>query len=295
MMKKLAKICLGTVQLGMKYGIKNELGRQPSNEEAFGLLDWAVNNGIKSFDTASAYGNAENVLGEFGIGQYPVKVISKLKSDSRIDISKEIQHEVEKSLRRLKLQNLDGYLLHDAKDFYSKDIMIGLINCKEKGLVKNIGVSIYEPEDALQVAKSGSVDYIQIPYNVFDRRLDQTEFFEVTKKNKIRVFARSAFLQGLLLIDIKKIPNGLREVRQPLKKFEQICGEYGFSRVEAALLFSGCHEGIDEIVIGVETKEQLISNFDILKKINEFADCHAVLSKEFRKIEKKIMTPSRWS
>mgnify|MGYP000893148465 CR=1 FL=1 len=37
-----AKLCLGTVQFGMKYGVKNELGRQPTDEEAFSVLDAAL-------------------------------------------------------------------------------------------------------------------------------------------------------------------------------------------------------------------------------------------------------------
>ena len=62
------KLCLGTVQFGMNYGIKNELGRQPSKDESFAVLETAIAAGVSFFDTASAYGNAERLLGEFGIG-----------------------------------------------------------------------------------------------------------------------------------------------------------------------------------------------------------------------------------
>ncbi|MBQ8699417.1 MAG: aldo/keto reductase, partial [Schwartzia sp.] len=59
-------LCLGTVQLGMKYGVNNELGRQPTRKESYDVLQAALELGIDCFDTASAYGNAETVLGDFG-------------------------------------------------------------------------------------------------------------------------------------------------------------------------------------------------------------------------------------
>ena len=53
-----AKLCLGTVQFGMRYGVHNALGRQPTDAEAFAVLDAARDAGIDAFDTASAYGTA---------------------------------------------------------------------------------------------------------------------------------------------------------------------------------------------------------------------------------------------
>ena len=59
---QLAKLCLGTVQFGMKYGINNQEG-QPTEEACFEMLDIAIEKGIDVIDTARAYGTAEIVLG----------------------------------------------------------------------------------------------------------------------------------------------------------------------------------------------------------------------------------------
>ncbi len=291
------KLCLGTVQLGMKYGIKNQLNRKPTIQESFTVLETAIQRGIDYFDTASIYGNAEEVLGEFGINKYNVKVISKLKPNldiAAINIVNQVQIEIEKSLQRLNINYLDGYLLHEAKDFYRPEILDGLLRCKKKGLIKHIGVSIYEPEDAVYAVQSGMVDYIQIPYNVFDQRLDRTEFFVFTKKNKIKVFARSVFLQGLLLLNEERIPNYLKNVKPYLIKFHQIINKYNYSPVEAAFLFSYLHEGIDKVVFGVDTSKQLIDNFSILEKISAFKLCYNELFGAFLDIDRKIITPSLW-
>ena len=78
----LSKLCLGTVQFGMKYGINNQLGRQPTMDESFSMLDYAISNGIGVIDTAAAYGEAEELLGSYlkkRQCKQEVKIISKLK------------------------------------------------------------------------------------------------------------------------------------------------------------------------------------------------------------------------
>jgi len=63
-MNKISKLCLGTVQLGLDYGVANREGK-PSLEKSLKILDFACERGIRWFDTAQAYGNAEEVLGEY--------------------------------------------------------------------------------------------------------------------------------------------------------------------------------------------------------------------------------------
>ena len=288
------KLCLGTVQLGMKYGIKNEINRQPTCQESLAVLETAINSKIKYYDTASVYGNAEEILGKFNIGSYDVNVVSKLRPNISFDEVATVQKEVRKSILRLNIDVIDGYILHDAKDFYNQGIMNGLQTCKEKGLVRNIGVSIYGIQDAINVVRSGLVDYIQIPYSVFDQRLNETDFFYIAAKNSVRIFARSAFLQGLLLMNIKDLPSKLLEVKPYLEKFECIVSDYGLTRYEAAFLFSYCNEAIDQLVFGVDTKEQLLNNCSLVQKADNFKECYTALYRNFKDINLNIINPSMW-
>ena len=287
------KLCLGTVQLGTRYGIKNELGRQPTDKESFAVLRRAIDSGIEYFDTASIYGDAERILGDFGIGNYPVNVISKLKPNLESD-EKIVLNEICDSLGRLQMQTLYGYMLHRASDFYRKEIMNGLRLAKERGLIKNIGVSIYEPEDALRIVSDKSIDCIQIPYSVLDQRLDQTDFFELAEKNHIRVFARSAFLQGLLLMKPEDVPVNLKPVVPLLQRFNNIIKRYEFSNKEAAFLFSYCHIGISNLVFGVDTADQLVENWRTIVRSREFADCFKDLYGAFVDVDRRIIIPSLW-
>jgi len=287
------KLCLGTVQLGLKYGIKNELERQPTTTESFNILQEALDGGISYFDTASAYGNAEDVLGDFGLVKKGARVISKLPANVADDEGVVLKVCTD-SLKHLQADKLDGYLFHDAKDIYRKNICDGMLKLKQEGLAENIGVSIYEPEDALYAAGQPEIDYIQVPYNVFDQRLDECGFFVKAKQNGKKVFARSAFLQGLLLMDIDKVPQNLSGAVPLIQRFEQIVGQYNFSRLEAALLYSYCHKGIDYVVFGVDTVQQLRQIIDVANKQNQFENCFEALWGQFTKIDRKIIVPSLW-
>ena len=68
--KKLSNMSLGTVQLGMNYGIANDAGK-PELSKSFDMLSAALESGITSLDTARGYGDAEDVLGQyFKSGRY---------------------------------------------------------------------------------------------------------------------------------------------------------------------------------------------------------------------------------
>ncbi|QQG46243.1 MAG: aldo/keto reductase [Candidatus Niyogibacteria bacterium] len=285
------KLCLGTVQLGLDYGMNNKRGK-PSREESLAILDRAYEGGIEVFDTAYAYGDAEDILGEWLEGRglnNKISVISKLKPHTT-----EVEEEVKKSLARLKRDYLDGYLLHTPEYIYNDAVWSALKSVKKKGLVKNIGVSIYEEKDAMYAVQERKVDYVQIPYSVFDQRLHKTDFFETARKNGVKVFARSAFLQGLVFMDEGAIPDYLSDAKEYLREFNNIIKKHGFTRAEAALLFSHKNPAIDYVVFGVDNIEQLEENLRIIRDSKNFDACAKELRDKFTDIKKSIIFPSLW-
>lgn len=295
------KLVLGTVQFGLHYGINNKTGK-PSRAKVFRMLDKVVEKGIEYIDTAAAYGDAEEILGEYLAarkGKVDLKIISKLMPNliTGKDQNPEavVEHEVRASLSRLNKDYLDGYLLHTPANFYNERILNGLIKCKESGLIKNLGVSIYETKEALDAASSGVVDYIQIPYNVFDQRLNKTDFFKIAKEKNVTVFARSAFLQGLMLMDLGEIPAHLEIAKKHLEEYDQIIGKYNLSRLEASFFFSYANPDIDYLVFGVDNLEQLIEDIGLTEKTIDFAECYSELKDRFLDIDKSIIIPSLWA
>src|SRR5690606_37216178 len=77
------RLSLGTVALGLDYGIANRNGR-PGKHEAFAILSAALESGITCWDTARTYGNAEELIGEFlqSDNRSPVTLVTKFKIGS---------------------------------------------------------------------------------------------------------------------------------------------------------------------------------------------------------------------
>lgn len=295
------KLALGTVQFGLEYGINNSFGK-PSRAQSLEMLEYALGQGITTFDTAHAYGNAEEILGEFleRHNADTIKIITKLQpnvisdSDSKEKILEIISTNLKESLARLKREYVDGYLLHTPEYVRNEKIIDALLQLKKSGLVKNIGVSIYEEGDAIYAANLDAVDYIQVPYSIFDQRLEKNGFFTLAKKNGKTVFARSAFLQGLFFMKNDRIPAHLENVKPYLEKLDGILLKYNLSRQQAALLFSLKNPKIDYVVFGVDTKEQLEQNITTAKNPIECEALIAELQGAFASMEKNIIFPSLW-
>ena len=82
--QQLSKLSFGTVQLGLDYGISNNSGK-PTQKTADDIVEYLIHEGINCFDTATAYGNSEEVLGEAIGTSKNIQLISKVKSDLFLD------------------------------------------------------------------------------------------------------------------------------------------------------------------------------------------------------------------
>ena len=286
------KLVLGTVQLGMPYGISNTSG-QPDEITAMSILDAALRGGIDTFDTAAAYGTSEEVIGHWIAARSlsgKVRIISKLPSSVGAD-ERAVLSSITVSLKRLNIPKLDGYLLHSPADMESEVVMEGLKAAQDGGYVSYIGVSIYTPEEAIRAAELG-FEYIQIPYNVLDQRLDKCGFFELAKERGMKVFARGPLLQGLLVLEPRKVPSRLAYARPYVEKFRAIATAHGLSPVEAAFVYVFAHPGIDHIVFGVDTIVQLREILSMRMADND--ECAKELRANFNDVEDRVINPSIW-
>ena len=74
-----------------------------------------------------------------------------------------------------------------------------LKNLKNKGIIKKIGISIYNPKELDLVFNILNPDIVQTPYNLFDRRIEYSGWINKLFQQNIEIHSRSVFLQGLLL------------------------------------------------------------------------------------------------
>ena len=293
------KLCLGTVQQGMEYGINNQYGKL-SVEESLEIFHQAVVSGIDVFDTARAYGDAEYLIGEY-FRRYGnangIKIISKLRpnvfseGDNFYDIMKA---ECQESLRRLGIDKLYGYLLHTPEYIRNSQIVEALCRLKTEGFVENIGVSIYEIEDG-DYAIAANVDFVQLPVSVFDQRGITSGFIKRAKDAGIKIFARSAFLQGLFFMEETNLPKRVLQAQDVLGRWNTYIAGSEFTKAEAAIGFIKCQADIDYLVFGVDSVKQLKEDVDIFENYSLDEKAKLYFEKEFSIETKSIIIPSLWS
>lgn len=227
------KLCLGTAQFGLDYGISNKTGKV-EYDEIQKILEYCNNQGIYTIDTAQAYGECERILGHFDLSGF--KLITKIANSG----------EIEKSLSNLKLSSLYAVLLHYENEI--DDNWVKLEKYKSQGLVEKIGVSVYSPDKLLDIMNNYPIDIVQLPLNILDQRF--LPLLKKIKEKNIEIHARSVFLQGLLLMDFDQIPDYFSSIKAVLGKIP--CDRLGF-----ALNFVKNIDEIDRIVIGVTSKNEL--------------------------------------
>lgn len=298
----MAELCLGTVQFGMKYRIHNVINRQPIWEESFEMLDYAFENGISIIDTAMAYGEAEMILGEYFRNKNTNNsygVISKLCPNviekGEKDVYGVIKQELEGSLKRIGINQLKGYLLHTPEYVYRPEIVDAFVRLKEEGYTQNIGISIYDIKEGFAAIDTGVMDYIQLPYSILDQRGIKERLIEKANIANITIFARSAFLQGLYMMQPEEVPECLNSAIPYLKKVEEILENYQVDKVSAILNFVKEEKGIEYLVFGVETKEQLKENIEKYTTADIPADCIKELKGQIQNVSRSIIIPSLWS
>ncbi len=297
----MTKLCLGTVQFGMKYGINNQVG-QPSQEESFEMLDLAIENGIDTIDTARAYGTAEIVVGnylEYRKCYNKVNIISKLRPNivepENKDVYSVIRRELENSLSRLHVSHLKGYLLHTPEYVYDERIVQTLFRLKDERLIENIGVSIYGIEEGFEAIKKG-MDYVQLPYSILDQRGKQSGFIREAKRAAMTVFTRSAFLQGLFMMGLNRLPAQLEHAKPYLEYFEKLTEQYKIDKTELLLQFVKISKDIDYLVFGVDNRKQLLENIEVFESgrpVDKFL--LEDIENYYKQVDDSIILPSLWS
>ena len=286
----LNKISIGTAQLGGFYGISNKVGKLSFNEFKK-IVVFSRNINVNTFDTASDYKNVEKKLGLIGVNNS--KVVSKLsKKIPNNNIFHWVKRSVVKSLNNLKVKKIHAILIHDTKILRGnkgKEIYKGLLNIKKLGLVKKIGISIYNMSELDEVLNNFKIDIVQAPFNFFDQRLKSSGWLKKFKKLNIEIHTRSTFLQGLLLMKKNEIPKKFKKWNKTFNLWFSLIKKMNKTPQEICLNFVLSHKEIDNVILG----------FDNLEQFKEIVN-HAQLGKNSMKKVKVsdkslLINPSKWN
>lgn len=266
------RLALGTVQFGLRYGIANVAG-QVSRPQAKAMLQLAAAKGIDTLDTAIVYGDSEACLGEIGTKGF--KVVTKLPAvpEGCVDVTGWVQDQVSASLTRLGVSSIYGLLLHRSEQLLSpfgEKLYRGLQELKDNGQVQKIGLSINSPHELNLLIPRFRFDLIQAPFNLIDRRLQTSGWLQRLNNDEVEVHARSAFLQGLLLMGSSEIPTKFMRWKHLWLVWHQWIKERECSPVEGCLAFSLSFPEIDRVVVGADSADQLAQILTVANSQREF-------------------------
>jgi spore coat polysaccharide biosynthesis protein SpsF (cytidylyltransferase family)/aryl-alcohol dehydrogenase-like predicted oxidoreductase len=301
-----ASIMLGTVQLGLSYGIANKTGR-PDDGEATRLLCKALEGGIWRIDTARAYGDAERRLGELlpkrASGE--VFIVSKLRplSDCPDDAAvREINAHVDASVfgscRDLARSRVDVMMFHRVEDMFrwGGAALARLVELQALKVIGAIGVSVYSPHEAIRCLKDPRITHVQIPFNMLDGRWLAPDFQDaIASRPDVEVHVRSVFLQGLLLgpADIWPSWAESRQLRAGIDSLVNALPRR--NAADLCIAYVRAFPWVSSLVLGAETSAQLDELIALAAEPPLSVQETATVRAKMGPIPERLLNPALWN
>jgi len=285
---KASRLILGTAAFGLAYGVSNS-NNITTGREVHSILEYCLENGINTLDTAERYGDSEKILGENGIENF--HVVTKVFCDKNYNKG-DLELKVRASLKRLGIQKCHGILIHNEDALQGPQggvIAIELRALVELGLTEKIGFSTYDPKEADITLSRHQLDLVQIPMNLFDRRAVEGGFIEKWSLNRTEVHLRSVFLQGLLLK--KPVTTQKKSATIPVDectKYINICRSSRINPLDACLSYVFKNAPGARVVVGPTSTQEM-------KEIAEFKMIDIPEAKEITPPWNSTFDPRNWN
>jgi len=251
-------LILGTANFGGIYGISSQ--KKIATELIEQILSVAQDNGINHFDTAKSYGDAEIILGKFLDKSKPLFIDSKIALPE-CKSANSIVDAVNESLNVLGIPKLNTLYLHNADLLSGNNSLIirqGMEKVLDLGLAANLGVSVYTLKQLKEVnAKFPLLSNFQVLENICDRRLIHLkELVDFTNKGNV-VNIRSVFLQGLLLMSPKNLPDKLQKATHSIQDLNKYAIENHVNVFDLCIAYIKKIPWVGNYLVGVESPSQL--------------------------------------
>jgi aryl-alcohol dehydrogenase-like predicted oxidoreductase len=267
---RVSALALGTVELGLDYGIAvpGEFGR-PAEDQAIRLVHSALDGGMNLIDTARAYGESEAVLGRALRGRRGEVLLATKVRTQRDDGSTPGGEELRRlmrealvtSLRLLQTDYVDIWQVHnvDAALLERRELLAEVFaGARRDGKARSVGGSTYGVEMPMAAIASDLFDMLQVTYSVLDQRLAD-RVLPAAAERDIGIVARSILLKGALTTRGDHLPDHLAQLRVRSRQFRDLVAEAGLeiSPAQAAIAFGLAQPHIHAVLIGVRSEREL--------------------------------------
>lgn len=168
---------------------------------ALELLKEANNQGINFIDTARGYNESENLIGE---------ALEKIGREKFIIATKSMQRnyngmleDINISLKNLRTDYIDLYQLHNIRSLEELEVVLSddgalraLKEAKEKGIIKNIGITGHNPDILDKALDTNEFSTVQCPYNPVEQQAE--ELFKKANSMNIGVIVMKPLAGGAI-------------------------------------------------------------------------------------------------
>jgi len=261
------KIILGSAQFGDLYGILKgkKILKAPETKS---ILEFSQKNNINCLDTSDQYKSLKKILCKQNLKKWKISFKISGESISKLNTKIKFNNFFFKTLKKLNQKNFEYFLFHRSQDLLTakgKKIYNYLTILKKKGFINKIGISAYTPNEIKKIIKNYKIDVVQVPYNIFDQRIKESNLIKKLKNMNIELHARSIFLQGLLLVKKNKIPKKFLKWQNKFNSWYKFLKKNKTTALLECLNFVFSNKDIDKFVIGVNSIDNL-KEIVLLKK-----------------------------
>lgn len=266
-------------------------GKRTPEPEAQRIVQRALERGLTFFDTANAYvaGESERILGRaLGARRAQARIATKVgfgpHSEPEGLAPERIAAAIDESLGRLGTDHVDLYYFH--KPDHSRPLepsLRAMENLISSGRVRAFGASNFASWELLEMIHAGLKPRVsQQVYNLLVRQLE-IEYFRFARKYGVHTTVYNPLAGGVLAGKLKRgapLPPGSRFDKNPMyqrryltdrffdlaEAFAGLAAEAGRTPVELAYQWVAARPGVDSILIGPATVEQLDAAIDAIAK-----------------------------
>jgi aryl-alcohol dehydrogenase-like predicted oxidoreductase len=275
-------LILGCGNFGGVGSAPQFFGQGESEEEAFELMDAAWSLGIRTFDTADAYGGgrSETAIGKWiaSSGNRPTivtKTFNPMEAGADHGLARaRMTRQLESSLDRLGVDQIDVYLAHAFDPETPLDELVGTFEgIRDIGLIKAWGVSNFAVAQLRELCEHGRPSYVENSYNLLERG-DDDDVIPFCAELGVSYLAFGPLAGGLLAGRYRhgeEAPSGSRLATRPegyehlltdktfagLDRFKGAAEERGLAPATLALAWLLGRPGVTSVIIGARTQQHL--------------------------------------
>ena len=285
------KLVIGTANFLKKYTYKDKI---VSEKEIIKILNLAYSKKISHLDTAFNYDKFYRLSKKINFKKFKISTKINLSTNQvqRKDFQKKTYSLIKQKTKLFRISNFKNLFIHNFDELNLSDLLLikkTFIYLKKTKIIQKIGISIYDKKSINKIKYFDCVDIIQLPINLIDRKFIKKRTINFFKKNKIKIQARSIFLQGLLLDNVSNLKSKKLKSSLTLVKFDEWVKKNKNTSLKACVAFIKSLNCLDSFVIGAENCNQVREIIHLLKSKKKYN-----YPKNIYTSDKKITDPRTW-